>query len=59
MYKHYSEELIKEINSLINEFDLNNVTYKNFKDKVDWGCISVHQTLSEEFIREFQDKVNW
>jgi hypothetical protein len=29
------------------------------KDKVDWLCISHHQTLSEELIREFQDKINW
>ncbi len=28
-------------------------------NKVDWSCISRRQQLSEEFIREFNDKVNW
>jgi len=27
--------------------------------ELDWICISKYQKLSEEFIREFQDKVNW
>jgi len=31
--------------------------FKNSK-KLDWGAISMYQ-ISEEFIREFQDKVNW
>ena len=26
---------------------------------VDWGYISIYQKLSEDFIREFQDKTNW
>ncbi len=26
---------------------------------IDWDHISVYQTLSEDFIREFQDKWNW
>jgi len=35
---------------------------REFQDKVDWldwYWISRYQTLSEDFIREFQDKVNW
>jgi len=30
-----------------------------FKGNVNWGRISWHLTLSEEFIREFKDNVNW
>ena len=26
---------------------------------IDWWYISMHKTLSEDFIREFQDKVSW
>ena len=29
------------------------------QDKVDWKNISYRQALSEEFIREFKDKVYW
>ena len=28
-------------------------------DKLNWLCISIHQKLSEDFIRRFQHKVNW
>ena len=28
-------------------------------DEVNWSNISRHKKLSEEFIREFQDKINW
>ena len=31
----------------------------NSLDEVDWTDISENKTLSEEFIREFQDKVVW
>ncbi len=27
-------------------------------DSVDWDYISAYQTLSEEFIREFQDEIH-
>ena len=30
-----------------------------FKDKVDWFCISKYQHLSEDFIREFKNDVEW
>lgn len=33
--------------------------YKLKYKKLSWVCISEHQILSEKFIREFQDKVNW
>jgi len=26
---------------------------------INWELISIHQKLSEKFIRKFQDKVNW
>ena len=29
------------------------------EDKVNWKGISCYQTLSEDFIREFKDKVDW
>ena len=32
---------------------------EEFKDKVDWGYISIYQKLSEDFIREFKYKVDW
>ena len=32
---------------------------REFKDKVDWDCISIYQKLSENFIREIQDRVVW
>ena len=28
-------------------------------NKVDWNRISIHQKLSESFIREFKDRVDW
>ena len=35
--------------------------YKEIIDKYNgnFSLISTHQTLSEDFIREFQDKVDW
>jgi len=48
----------KEVRSLIKELNFN-CSVEEFKDKVDWYCISKYQKLSEEFIREFQDKINW
>ena len=42
------KKLEKRYRKLINEFD-----------EFDWCCISTYQELSEDFIREFQDKVNW
>ena len=32
---------------------------REFKDKVNWTCISNHLPLNEEFIIEFQDKIDW
>ena len=28
-------------------------------DNQDWNFISIYQNLSEEFIKEFKDRVNW
>jgi len=47
---------LKEINQQLNT---NYKTIKEFKDKVDWDCISKYQKLSEGFIKEFKDKVYW
>src|SRR5574344_1881028 len=35
-----------------------NTDYKSINE-VNWVCISIYQKLSEDFIREFQDKVYW
>jgi hypothetical protein len=43
--KQYSEEHIREV--------------ANKLSKIDWIGISWFQKLSENFIREFQDKLNW
>ena len=32
---------------------------QEFKDKVDWICISRYPHLSEDFIRKFADRVDW
>ena len=32
---------------------------QEFKDKVDWICISRYSHLSEDFIRKFADRVDW
>jgi hypothetical protein len=31
---------------------------RQFSDRVDWDAVSEYQTLSEDFVREFQNKVN-
>jgi len=36
----------------------NNVI-KMSRNDINWSHISYHQKLSEDFIREFQDKVDW
>jgi hypothetical protein len=54
MKKSVKEEII----SLIKKLELN-CSVKKLKDKVDWEWISIHQKLSEGFIREFKNKVNW
>ena len=41
---------------LINKF---NNEYGSNPDNWNWDYISDSQTLSEDFIREFKDKVNW
>ena len=45
-----------EIKKIIKEENLN-CTIKEFKDSVDWDYISEYQKLSEEFIKEFKDKL--
>jgi hypothetical protein len=43
--KKYSEEEIRKVVNKLNNYD--------------WYYISCYQTLSEKFIREFQDKISW
>ena len=43
----------QELNKILEKYK-----WKSIKD-VDWYNISYDQELSEEFIREFQDKVHW
>ena len=43
----------------VSEFLLRNVIDKIIIDKNCWKVISQHQTLSEDFIREFKDKLDW
>ena len=48
----------KEIKNLIKEMKLD-CSVEEFENKVNWGCISVYQKLSEPFIREYEGRVNW
>ena len=48
----------KEIEFLIKKLNLN-CSVEEFEDKINWGCISQFQKLSEEFILEFKYKVDW
>jgi hypothetical protein len=32
---------------------------REFKEKVDWGCISAKQNLSNDFLLEFGSKIKW
>jgi hypothetical protein len=43
----------------ISENELKNIIKNNKLSKDNWYDISVYQKLSEEFIKEFQDKVGW
>ena len=47
----------KEVQEIIKKKNLN-CSIKEFQDKVYWDDISSNQKLSENFIREFQSKVN-
>lgn len=47
----------KNITQRVNEYLGTN--YEGLITPKQWADISEHQNLSEEFIREFQDKVNW
>ena len=53
-----NKTLKEEIKTIIRDLGLN-CNVREFKNKVDWGYISIHQKLSESFIREFKNEVNW
>jgi len=48
----------EEVESLIKDLELN-CSVEEFEDKVSWFWISIHQKLSEGFIREFKNKFDW
>ena len=58
MKKSVKESVKEKVKSLIKELNLN-CSVEEFKYKVNWEWISIHQKLSEEFIREFKNEVNW
>ena len=59
------EELIKKYDRnwfIISRFKIiSNLSFffYEFQDKVDWGWICLKQKMSEDFIKEFKDKVIW
>ena len=54
------QRIKQEIERIMKEENLN-CSVREFKDKVYWDCISKYQKLSEDFIREFNLKIedNW
>lgn len=52
------ESVRKEIENIIEKKQLN-CTVENFSKCCDMANLSYHKVLSEDFIREFKDKVNW
>ena len=50
------DKVEEEIKRIIKKLNIN-CSVREFQDKVDWEWISEHQKLSEEFIREFEDKI--
>ena len=54
----YGETLTKEIETLIKDCNFD-CTVEDFKDKVDWHWISKFRCISEEFVREFQNSLDW
>jgi hypothetical protein len=50
-----------QIKKIIKKYHLNCLIkdFTNIVNEVDWVILSRHETLSEDFIREFQDYVNW
>jgi hypothetical protein len=54
-----SIKIIKVIEYPNSTIELYEIKDNKVKDKVDWYNVSHYQTLSEGFIREFQNKVDW
>jgi len=57
---HYSPATVKDIEEVIQERDLD-CTVEEFANdpNVDWKRVSEYRNLSEDFIREFANKVDW
>ena len=51
------ESVIKEIDLLINKYDLN-CSRDNFSDYIDWETVVMRDDLSEAFMEEFEHKIN-
>ncbi|HNW66573.1 MAG TPA: hypothetical protein PKO10_05190, partial [Aliarcobacter cryaerophilus] len=61
-----NNQIFEEMKSIAKDYDIVFLDESDiekckqeFVDKVDWEYILEHQKLSEGFIREFADKVNW
>ena len=52
-----NKQIQNKVKKLIKELALN-CSIDEFKDKVNWNNISHSQKLSEDFIREFKDKID-
>ena len=48
----------KSVKKEFNEITGRKYWWNRFKP-IDWYCISIYQTLSEDFMREFKDNVHW
>ena len=46
-------------NKKYTEDEIRHIIKNNSLTNMDWNCISVYQDLSEDFIREFRDKLYW
>ena len=53
-----TNEVKKEVEAIIEHYNLD-CSVEEFKEKADWIDISFNQKLSEDFIKEFKDKVVW
>lgn len=45
--------------NICKDFILSEQFIEEYDKFLDWGCISVYQTLSEDFMRRHKDKIRW
>lgn len=48
-----NKEVKKELNEIMRKNDWESIY------NIDWHYLSKHKSLSEDFMREFQDNINW